>query len=268
MKKIIFLDVDGTLVDMQQNMLQSAKDAINEAKKNGHYVVICTGRMKSGIYPWLLDIGFDGIVASAGANVYWKGEEIYSACLSKKDLSKVAKVLTKHNAIFAFQGDKGRFMDSDNKTKIEEYFTSRGMEDIINQFPKNIYENPEDCESIESGIYMNCDVDIDTIQKEIGSGLKITGASFGEERIKNGEFTKMGITKATGMKMIVEHIGLTRDKVIAFGDGLNDIEMIEYANTGVVMGNAVDELKEIADMVTTSIDDDGVYTGFKKLNLI
>ncbi len=74
MKKIIFLDVDGTLIDTKQEMADSSKEAIRKARENGHYVVICTGRIHSGIYPWLLDVGFDGIIASAGSNVFWKGE--------------------------------------------------------------------------------------------------------------------------------------------------------------------------------------------------
>ncbi len=268
MKKIIFLDVDGTLVDMQQNIAESTKEAIKLARQNGHYVVLCTGRMYSGIYPWLFEIGFDGVVASAGANVYWAGEEIFSTYIPKEELVKVSKILDRHNATYTFQGSEGRFMDKLNSERLDEYFTGLGMESIINEFKINITETPCDNDKIESGIYINCDVDIDQVQKEVGDKVKITGASFGEERRHNGEFTLMGTHKASGIKYLIDYLNLSQEDVIAVGDGLNDLEMIDFANVGVAMGNAVEELKKLADFVTTSITDDGVYNAFKKLELI
>ncbi len=268
MKKIIFLDVDGTLVDMHQNIAESTKEAIRKARQNGHYVVLCTGRMYSGIQPRLLEIGFDGVVASAGANVYWNGEEIYSICIPKEELAKISDILNKHNAIYAFEGIDGRFMDELNSKRLTEYCASLGMEWIINEFPINITETPYDNDKIDSGIYINADVEVDQIQKEVGDKVKVTGASFGEERRFNGELTLMGTHKASGIDYLINHLNLSKDDVIAIGDGLNDLEMIEYANVGVAMGNAVDELKSLADLVTDSIMNDGVYKAFKKLELI
>ena len=69
-------------------------------------------------------------------------------------------------------------------------------------------------------------------------------------------------------KKIVEFLGATREDTIAFGDGPNDFEMIEYAGIGVAMGNASDDLKAKADVITTHIAEDGIYNGMKKLNLI
>lgn len=268
MKKIIFLDVDGTLVGPGHIMPESAKVAIQKARTNGHIVVVCTGRTNSSIPDWLRNVGFDGIIASAGANVFWNGEEIYNSYIPKEELYIVSKILDKHNASTVFQGRDGRFVTEAHREAIDTFFGNIGRNSDSNPFQMTVVDEPYNMDAIESGVYINSDADIEQIQKEIGNKVKITGASFGKERTYNGEFTLDGINKATGMKILIEHLGLTRDDIIAFGDGPNDFEMIEYAKTGVVMGNGVDELKAIADMVTTNVLDDGIYNGFKKLNLI
>jgi hydroxymethylpyrimidine pyrophosphatase-like HAD family hydrolase len=84
----------------------------------------------------------------------------------------------------------------------------------------------------------------------------------------SGEIGINGITKATGMQHYLDYRGMSRDDTVAIGDGTNDFEMIEFANIGIAMGNACDELKRRADMVTLSINDDGIYHAFTKLGLI
>lgn len=269
MKKIIFLDVDGTLIGPGHIMPESAKEAIKKVRANGHYVALCTGRTYSTIPDWLMNIGFDGVIASTGANVYWNGEEIYNNYIPKDELHNISKVLNKHNASAVFEGRDGRFVTETHRNSIDTFFGNTGSGSDANIFEFDVVDVPYNMDAIEGGVYINCDVDIEQIQKEVGDKIKITGASFSKERTYNGEFTLNGVNKATGMKIIIEHIDeLTRDDIIAFGDGLNDLEMIEYAKIGVAMGNAVDELKAIADMVTTNVLDDGIYNGFKKLNLI
>ena len=69
MGKALFFDIDGTLVNFQGKMPDSAKQALMQVKKNGHQIVICSGRSVCQIYPWLLDLGFDGLIAAAGADL-------------------------------------------------------------------------------------------------------------------------------------------------------------------------------------------------------
>jgi hydroxymethylpyrimidine pyrophosphatase-like HAD family hydrolase len=84
----------------------------------------------------------------------------------------------------------------------------------------------------------------------------------------SGEIGINGITKATGMASYLKYKAIKREDSIAIGDGTNDFEMVEFAGVGVAMGNGFDELKARADMVTRSIDDDGIYYAFKELGLI
>ena len=82
--KVLFLDIDGTLVDFQGKIPESAKEALIRAKERGHHLVLCTGRTRFQVYPWLLDYGFDGLITGAGAQVE-AGRELICRHLVKQD---------------------------------------------------------------------------------------------------------------------------------------------------------------------------------------
>ena len=83
-----------------------------------------------------------------------------------------------------------------------------------------------------------------------------------------GEIGINGIHKATGMQIYLDHVGASREDTIAIGDGPNDLQMMDFAHTSVAMGNALQAVKDRADLVTTNIDDDGIYHAFEKLGLL
>ena len=77
-----------------------------------------------------------------------------------------------------------------------------------------------------------------------------------------------GGSKAEGIKKLIEKLGFKMENVYAFGDGLNDIEMLQTVGTGIAMGNALDIVKEYADLVTTNVEDDGIVNGLKEVGLL
>ena len=79
------------------------------------------------------------------------------------------------------------------------------------------------------------------------------------------DIVAQGNSKAAGMEAICRHYGISQEETLAFGDGGNDIEMLQWAGTGVAMGNAADEVKAAADMVTTDVDDEGIENAINKL---
>ena len=87
-KKIIFLDIDGTLMDFDGQLPESAREALCQARAVGHRLVLCTGRVKAQIYPELLAMDFDGIIASAGAYVECDGQEIYHHIVDREQLGR------------------------------------------------------------------------------------------------------------------------------------------------------------------------------------
>ncbi|MFV0555501.1 MAG: Cof-type HAD-IIB family hydrolase [Lactovum sp.] len=271
MRKIIFLDIDGTLVNFDQTIPDSTIKALKEAKEKGHYLFISTGRSYPSIHKELLDLNlFDGIIASAGANIFWQGKEIYHSYLPQEKLTELAKILDRHEAIYMFQGYNGRFIDAKNGERMTKHFKDHGFDiEKFSFFKQTVIESPYARDDIESGVFHEAKVSLEEIQKEIGNDVKITALSFEDKNEDNsGEFTKAGVNKATGIQFVLEYLELSQKDSLAFGDSANDIEMIQYAEVGVAMGNAIQEVKAVADIITDNISEDGIYKAFKKLQLI
>ena len=112
------------------------------------------------------------------------------------------------------------------------------------------------------------DIYLDAVGKDLGEEFQVTSMSFSEMQKTSGEITIRGVDKALGIKKVIEFLGASWEDTVAFGDGPNDYEMLEYVHTGVAMGNASDDLKALASLVTTPINQDGIYNGMKRLELI
>lgn len=271
MKKLIFFDIDGTLVDFSMHIPQSTIRALKLVREKGHKIAICSGRPVSIIYPFLLELGFDGIVASAGAYIKKGNELLYHHTFETEKTSAMAKVLEQHGAGCFFQGADGIYITAESHRCMH---AEGPQDDVSNSIltQMNICDRPDLMEGLESCVYFNSDLVVTEMQKEIDAVtdgyFQITGSSLGEDVLFSGEITCKGIHKATGMQILLDSFGMSREDSIAFGDGPNDVEMIRYAHTGVVMGNGITELKNIADYVTTDINEDGIWNGMKHLGLL
>lgn len=267
-RKVVFLDIDGTLVDFRTRMPDSAREALKKARENGHLLSLCTGRTASNIYDWLLDFGFDAIVASAGAYVKMGDTVIYHSTLDAKEVARLTDIIADHGASCMVQGIDGLYMEKEHEVHMRQYCAKQGLDLSAVLQRLEIVEHPYLMPNLESGVYYGADIPVDKMQKEAGSYFKITGASFGKDRQMSGEMTRMGVNKATGMQHLLDYLHMDRADSIAIGDGPNDVEMLSYAGISVAMGNAMEGIKQYADMVTDDIDKDGIYKAFEKLGLL
>lgn len=267
-RKVVFLDIDGTLVDFTTQMPQSARVALTKARENGHILSLCTGRTATNIYDWLLEFGFDAIVASTGAYVSMGDKVIFHSLLEEHEVKKLMDILAEHGASCLVQGMHGLYLDEQNAKMMQQYCAKQGLDLSAAVRNVHIVEDPEKMPELESGVYYGADIPVDKMQKEVGDYFKITGASFGKERLMCGEMTRMGINKATGMQRLLDYLHMDRADSIAIGDGPNDLEMLSFAGVGVAMGNATAQVKQYADMITDDIDKDGIYKAFEQLGLI
>ena len=276
-KKVIFFDIDGTLINFGGEFPESAKEALRLAKANGHKIILCTGRSICQIEERLLEFGFDGFVSAAGANVTYGGKEIFANHMTEAQLSKLLDFMKSQEMIYMLQCTDKVVGTSECFEAMHENFKKR----LKGKVPKNIsqifeHEYVDDDLINNAGKYKNAEkicyykagLSLWQIKEMLGEDYYITAMSFKNENESSGEIAVGGITKAVGMEKLVEYLGITREDTVAFGDGPNDFEMIEYAGIGVAMGNASDDLKAIADFVTTNITEDGIYNGMKELNLI
>lgn len=276
-QKVIFFDIDGTLINFGGEFPESAKKALVRAKENGHKIFICSGRSKCQIEKRLIDFGFDGYVCAAGAYVEYNGKPIYEHHLTEIQLQKLLSFMNDNDIIYMLQctdkvvSTKACFdemidnfmkrMKGDMPKNISQIFGHQEIDDnILNNY--SLYKNAEKV------CYYKAGYTYKKVNELIGNEFDVTAMSFKSERDASGEITLAGINKALGMEKVIEYLGKKREDTIAFGDGPNDYEMLEYAGIGVAMGNASDDLKKTADIITSSITDDGIYNGMVKLGLI
>lgn len=282
LSKLIFFDVDGTLVDFNGKMPKSTKSALLALKKAGHILILCTGRSKSELYPWIFDLNWDGYICASGAYVEYNSDILYSTFMNHKTLHIITNYLEQNNGTYIFEGMNHVYepvqLFAKNHAYIEEWLkqcgkSSGGIEDI---FPEiSIYQNLSSVECVHKLNFHGISADADTIINDLNSILntnnlpEIHAIKFNYNNVfsTSGEITIKGISKRYGINLLIEKAALTPSSTIAFGDSLNDYEMLSTVNTGVAMGNACNKLKEIASYVTDSINNDGVYNACRHLNL-
>jgi hypothetical protein len=278
MGKILFFDVDGTLLNFNGEMSLSTQIALNKAKENGHRVFICTGRSRFALSKNLLDFNFDGIVGAAGAYVECEGNEIFHHFMPQDDINKVLALCKKQDLIYSCQTKDQMLMTERSKQRVIEYFKEKkGLsEDEIKQIPLFINNmnkeiSPEiekNVERIEKIVYRMSTIPITEVKKTLGTSMDVTMISFETADESGGEITCAGIHKALGMQKVLDFYGVEQKDSIAIGDGPNDIEMMQFAGTSVAMGNASDKVKNEADMVTKHVDKGGIFHGLERLGII
>ncbi len=117
-------------------------------------------------------------------------------------------------------------------------------------------------------LYEKAPFDHKTMSEKLGPELKVNPSSFNKPDPYSGEITQTKITKASGIRTVMNHLDLPREETAAFGDGHNDIEMLQFAGTGVAMGDSPDAVKASADLVAPPLEADGLYRAMRQIGLL
>ncbi|CAM3364362.1 HAD family hydrolase [Streptococcus dysgalactiae] len=279
MSKVIFLDVDGTLVDYDNRIPVSAVKAIRQARDNGHKVYVSTGRSRAEMQPEIWDIGIDGMIGGNGSYVEDQEEVIMHQLISKEESKHIVDWLHARGLEFYLESNNGLFASKNFREAarpiLREYSLRKGKtkEEVKDQEAEDalhglIYggELYRDDLNKVSFILSDYQDHLDSIEEfpELEAhtwGGRGETALFGDLGVKN-------ITKAHAIEVLLEHLGSDRKDTIAFGDAKIDIPMLEYCEVGVSMGNGGPEILAMADMVTDDVEEDGLYNAFKKLGLL
>lgn len=270
-QKAVFLDIDGTMVDSAGKIPASTKEAIRKAEANGHKMVVCSGRSRFQIYDELLNLGFSGIVGAAGAFVVVDGEEIYHAYIDEEHGRSSYEYLEKNGVCFCYQADDGVVLNQRSCDGMLGIYRDMGIEErrlerLIGRM--HLTEEPWKNKRNEKIIYYNAPFPVEKVHADMEPYFDAVAISLDGMDEYAGEIGINGINKSTGMEIYLNHVGITRENSIAVGDGPNDLQMMEYAGIGVAMGNARDDVKARADLVTDAIGEDGLNKAFVRLGLI
>ncbi|MCR4999274.1 MAG: Cof-type HAD-IIB family hydrolase [Lachnospiraceae bacterium] len=274
--KVIFFDVDGTLVNSDGVFPESAQNALRQAQANGHSIVLCSGRSKCQIDDRLLNFGFDGLIGGTGAYVEYQGKVVSEDNVTPEQLTRVITYLEEKHMTYMLQTTEGIVTTVRGHQEIVDFY-HKCLGDELPVHVNKILENQAqddalldhvDQYKVEKLCYYLSDIPLEQVAKDLGEAFTVTAMSFEKFSKGSGEITITGIDKAHGMERLIQYLGVNPADTIAFGDGPNDFEMIEFAGVGVAMGNAVEDLKAKADRVTADIDEDGILRGMQELQLI
>lgn len=274
-KKLIFLDIDGTLVAALSSPSPQVGKAIRQARTKGHLVFLCTGRNLPIIGQDILEIGFDGIIASAGAYVSVGDEVLFDSVLPEELVQECLSVFHDNGIFCRIETSEGIYTDPQMEELLRNASPDprnsellRMQREIESGLPIRKY-----AEYPRQGAYKLCFTsrDLDSVRQAqgiLGNRFDFVVHPYGESTACfNGEIIPKGIDKGKGMELVCRRFGSSLKDAIAFGDSMNDAAMLERAGLSVAMGNACDELKALADVVCEDVAHDGVYLELHRMGL-
>lgn len=274
MGKIIFIDVDGTLVSYENVLPKSAVEAIQSARQKGHKVYICTGRSRAEVYDYIWNIGLGGMIGGNGSYVESNGKIILHQLITLPQCKRIVDWLHARGLEFYLESNNGLFASENFESRAEptirQYCARKNREPMTVReiFPEMIFGGElyrDDVNKISFILdsyedYLQARADFPDLQVGTWGGAGET-ALF-------GDFSPKNISKAHAVEVLLKYLNVNRADTIAFGDAKVDIPMLEFCAVGVAMQNGGDEIKKIADFVTDSVEEDGLKNAFIKLGLI
>lgn len=252
--KLMAVDIDGTLLNDSGELTENTKNAIRQWVDKGLIFTIASGRPIQGIEGLnkTLDLDVPFITYNGAMVVLGKSKQVlYEQKLSRSDAEEIIKLGEKYNVTIMIWKDNELYVPTLNE-RVNKYKIISGVEPIV-------IDNME--KLIESGVTKILWYDevenIEKYQKEIGRCLS-DSVNFHPSRPYFMEFVDKNASKAIAMEKLGRYYGIKQSEMIAVGDGFNDLSMIQYAGLGVAMANSPDEVKEKADYITLSNEEDGV----------
>ena len=275
-KKIVFLDIDGTLISGLTAPSERTVEAVRSARAKGHKILLCTGRNMPIIGKDILDVGFDGVIASAGSHVEVEGRVLFDSVLAEEIIQECLSVFHAQGMYCRIETAEGIYTDPQMEALLKAVKPDRNNSELI-RMQKEI----EAGISIHSyqeypcqGAYKICFTsrDMASIEKTkayLEDRFVYAVHSYGNSTACfNGEIIPRGIDKGRGMELVCRYYDAGLQDTIAFGDSMNDLEMMQAAGISVAMGNACQTLKDMADTVCEEVWQDGIYHEFCRLGLI
>lgn len=276
-RRAVFLDVDGTYADRGVAPAGHVT-AVRAARANGHLVLLCTGRPRCMLSPRLLAAGFDGIVAAAGGYVEVDGVVLLDTRFPAELAERAVRVLEAHDVAYILEAPDVLLGPARAEARLRELLGEHLDPDEPGD-PAEA-EGPEDAlaalrtadvltgASFGKVTVVDSRVPVETLAAEIGAGVGALPSSIPGMGGSSGELHLVGVHKAAGIDVVGAHLGLERQDVVAFGDGMNDVEMLEYAGVGVAIEGAHPRVLAAADRTAGGPRREGLATAFAELGLV
>lgn len=264
--KVAFFDVDGTIVDNNsmdshdsdmQLVPESTIEAIRLLQEKGITPFIATGRSPFMIEDLLEGLGIESYICTNGQYAVMNGKVMYEAPYDEALLDEIVKVSKEHHIPLLWMPKEHYILSGENQDVLLEAISNMNLP--VPKIQTDLEKPDFKVYQMVAGITEEEDYLFESLKDQI---------RVLRWQPKGVDLLPLVGSKATAIEVILEKLGLRPENAIAFGDGLNDIEMLQTVGIGVAMGNAPEETKSHADYVTAPVYEDGIYKALKHFELI
>lgn len=260
--KVLFFDIDGTLMDSKGRVPLSARRAIALTRKKGNKVIINSGRCLAGIPKVIHKLNPDGYVCGCGTAIYLDGKTLFHSTLPKDLCRKILLENRKRGNWGLMESETATWMDwrCKNVSLLRKMVLKWSFKDSARIVGKKI---PDDFQFDKFFVIGRPQANLEELQEIAGPTMEIIAREHGA-----AEAVQRGVSKATGMDRICQELGVTLDDCYAFGDSNNDIPMLEHITHSVAMGGLNGDILPYCEYQTTTLENHGIYNALKHYGLI
>lgn len=259
-RKALFFDIDGTLLsEVTRTVPESAKQAIDTARSQGHLVFVNTGRAYSELGAFKDELKTDGWLCGCGTYIEVEGKTLYHHMIPVEEGRAIKSAIRRFGMEAILEGRDGCYVDGDTARNPRGQAARKGIAFAIRpgDWDRDDWEFDKFCvmadeESDRVGFFRSLSLDIDVIDR-------------GDEFY---ECVPAGHSKATAIDVVLEHYGLSLKDAYVFGDSTNDLPMFEHVPNAVLMGKHDKELEPYASFNTKTVEQDGIWYAMNRLGLL
>lgn len=275
-RKLLFFDIDGTLAMPGDDPSERVVRAMRNARRKGHLLILSTGRTAEMVPPAIEAIGFDGYIYSAGGRTVVNGKKLSSHAMERERAREIVRALEGvEGCFFTIECDGGSYHSDTSRLNLSELGSDTGSTELMRLLqlmeaePERGMNRYQGERVYKISFFCSSEEQMDEVECRIASLGKLVrfGNLLTESRACAGEITGPGTDKGRSLREICAYFGADVARSVAFGDSMNDAEMLTAAGIGVAMGNAEEKVKALADRVCESCAEDGIARELERLGL-
>lgn len=256
---VLFLDIDGTILKADHTIEDSTKEAIKQIKQQGIEIFLATGRPLHEVYHIAEELDVRSFIGYNGAYASYRKEIIYNRPMNPKIVDHYIEICAKHDHEMVLYTTSQNLFTEIHTDVVQQFIHYFDLKENASYDPKyndqilgitlmNLKENDPKLYETDAPIFF--------------SQVNVHGLTHSYDVIQDQ------VNKGNTIRHVLDLLKLSPEQAIAFGDGLNDKQMLQVSGASFAMGNAHPDLFSYAKYRTTSVGDNGIYNGLKTLGLI
>ena len=260
---LLFFDIDGTIFDDQRRLPVGVKPAMEAARRNGHRIIINTGRTLCNMDHRLDDFPLDGWIMGCGTRLIWRGETLRSMEYDPEASLRLVKAFREMEMPVVYECDTAMYFDPENSghpsvAHFRDWAEKRGI-------CRDIAEHDPEFRAVKMFGFAKRSRIAEMKKATAEAGMPYTAINRWPE---GWEIVPRGYSKGKGIDLLRKKLGVGKDACFAFGDSRNDLTMLRHAGHSIAMGNAPDDVKAACTWVTDRPEDDGIEKAMRHFGLI